>query len=368
MNVPYLDLKRVSDSFQPQLNETVCRVVESGWYLLGKELADFENRFANYCGVEACVGTANGLDALVLIMKAYLENGFFSEGDEIIVPSNTYIATILAVTRCNLRPILCEPDLETYLIDPNVLETLITSRTKAIIWVHLYGQAMIPNEVTALAGKYHLKIIEDAAQGHGAVWNGRRAGNLGDAAAFSFYPGKNLGALGDGGAVTTCDKQLADTVRILRNYGSECKYKNKYKGMNSRLDDMQAAILSLKLERLDEDNETRRRFARLYIENIVNRYVILPTVKDWNAHIFHVFAVRCRYRDKLQSYLLEHGIHTLVHYPIPPHKQQAYREWNHCSYPLSEKISCEQLSLPISSVHSEKEIRYIIDVANSFLP
>lgn len=364
--VKYFDIKRITDSFEPELSQEVMRIVGSGWYLLGKEVEQFETAFAGYCGVDYCIGVANGLDALTLILRAWMEMGEIKTGDQVIVPSNTYIASILAVSRCGLEPVLCEPSEETLLIDETLIESLITSRTRVIMPVHLYGRLCEMDEINRIASKYGLKVLEDCAQSQGAIYKGKRAGNLCDAAAFSFYPAKNIGALGDAGAVTTNDKELAELVRILANYGSGKKYVFNYKGVNSRLDELHAAVICLKLKRLDDDNDRRRVVARQYLAGIDNPLIILPTVSDWNAHVFHVFPVMCESRDVLQQYLKEQGIETLIHYPIPPHKQYAYREWNERSYPISESIHKDILSLPVSQVLTDEEVQEVIEAVNHF--
>lgn len=366
--IKFLDLEKVTASFEPWLSQEVQRVVRSGWYLLGNEVHAFEEAFARYCGASECVGVANGLDALTLVLRGYMEMGLMQEGDEVIVPANTYIATILSITRNGLVPVLCEPDEGTCLIDPSRIELLVTARTKAVMVVHLYGQAADMDAVGQVAARHHLKVIEDAAQAHGAVYKGRRTGNLGDAAAFSFYPGKNLGALGDGGAVVTNDAELAKVVRALANYGSSVKYVFPYKGINSRLDEVQAAVLHHKLPRLDADNECRRRIAERYMAGIRNPLVALPEWREREGHVFHIFAIRCKQRDALQAYLAEQGIQTLIHYPVPPHKQEAYREWNDRSYPITERIHREELSLPVSPVMAEAEADAVIDAINRFSP
>ena len=324
----------------------------------------FEKEFAEYCGAQYCIGVANGLDALTLILKAY-EIG---EGDEVIVPSNTYIASILSISSNGAIPVLVEPDLESYNLDPNKIEEKITSKTKAILAVHLYGQSANMDDINHIAKKYDLKVIEDCAQAHGAIYNGKRTGNLGHAAGFSFYPGKNLGALGDGGAITTNDRLLAEKIRALRNYGSHLKYENLYRGVNSRLDEIQAAVLRVKLKGLDQDNEKRREIASYYMNHINNHKIILPTVvnQDRLSHVWHIFVVRTKEREKLQNYLTKKEIQTLIHYPIPPHKQLAYKEWNDLSYPISEQIHNEELSLPISPVQTQEDTRLIVDAINSF--
>lgn len=365
--IAFLDIRRITESFEPALSEAIRRTTASGWYLQGTENARFEEAFARYCGTRHCIGVANGLDALTLILRAYMENGAMREGDEVIVPANTYIATILAISRNGLKPVLCEPDPATYLIDPTRIEALVNERTKAIMVVHLYGRAADMRPINRLARQYGLKVIEDAAQAHGAVHEGKRTGSLGNAAGFSFYPGKNLGALGDGGAVTTDDDQLAATVRMLANYGSSAKYVFRYKGINSRLDEIQAAVLSVKLERLDEDNEKRRHVARAYLEGITNPQVTLPHDDGGPSNVFHIFPVRCPRRDDLQEHLTKAGVQTLIHYPIPPHRQEAYREWNGLHYPVTEQIHREILSLPVSPVMTEEETSEVIEAVNRFV-
>lgn len=362
IKIPFLSLKPVNEQYRAELDAAIQRVLDKGWYLLGQEITDFENAFAEFCGVKNCVGVGNGLDALTLIIKAY----GFGPGDEIIVPSNTYIATILAISQNGCTPVLVEPDINTYNINPDLIEAAITPKTRAIMVVHLYGQAVEMEKVWAIAQKYNLKVIEDSAQAHGAMYQGRRTGSLGDASGFSFYPGKNLGCLGDGGAVTTNDDELARRVRALRNYGSEIKYQHLFKGVNSRLDEIQAAMLSVKLKYLDQDNQKRRDVARFYRENIVNSQIVLPQVKNEESHVWHIFAVRCARRDELQKYLSDNGIGTQIHYPIPPHKQQAYSEWNALSLPIAEQISREELSLPMSPVLTQQEMDYVVGRINQF--
>lgn len=360
--IKFLDLQKINERFRPEIDAAIKRVLDSGWYLLGKEDEKFESDFATFCGVKHCIGCANGLDALNLIIKGY----GFGAGDEIIAPANTYIASILAITQNNCTPVLVEPDLKTYNINPDLIEEKITPKTKAIMVVHLYGQAVEMAKIWELAKKYNLKIIEDSAQAHGAIYKGKRTGNLGDASGFSFYPGKNLGCLGDGGCITTNDDELAAKVRAIRNYGSNVKYNNIYKGVNSRLDEIQAAVLAIKCKYLDEDNRKRREIARFYRTEINNPLLILPEVYDENAHVWHIFAVRCKQREKLQKYLEENGIQTLIHYPIPPHKQVCYKEWNDFSYPITEKIHDEILSIPISPVLQQNEVEKVINVLNRF--
>jgi len=364
--IPFLDLKGLNAQYRAELIDACTRVIDSGWYIQGNECKDFEKEFAQYCGTKYAISVANGLDALILILRAYKEMGVISDGDEIIVPSNTYIASILAISQNNLVPVLVEPDLNTYLIEPSKIEEKITSKTKAIMPVHLYGQTCEIDKINAIAKKYNLKVIEDSAQSHGAYFGDKRSGNLGDASGFSFYPGKNLGALGDGGAVTTNDEELANTIKALGNYGSHKKYENLYKGVNSRLDEMQAAMLRVKLRYLDNEVEKRRDIANYYLENIKNDKLILPTVRVEDNHVWHLFVVRTTKKDELQKYLLDNGVQTLIHYPIPPHKQNAYKEWNHQSYPISEQIHNEVLSLPISGVQSFEDTKKIVQVINDF--
>ena len=364
--IPFLDLKVLNAQYRAELIEACTRVIDSGWYVQGNECKEFDKEFAEYCGTKYAIGVANGLDALILIIRAYKELGIMSYGDEIIVPSNTYIASILAISQNNLVPVLVEPDINTYLIDPSKIEEKITSKTKAILPVHLYGQTCEIDKINVIAKKYNLKVIEDSAQSHGAYFQDKRSGNLGDASGFSFYPGKNLGALGDGGAVTTNDEELANTIKALGNYGSHKKYENLYKGVNSRLDEMQAAMLRVKLRYLDNEVEKRREIASYYLQNIKNENIILPTLRAEDNHVWHLFVIRTSKRDELQKYLLDNGIQTLIHYPIPPHKQNAYKEWNNESYPISEKIHNEVMSLPISGVQSLEDTEKIVEAINGF--
>jgi len=364
--IKFLDLQKVTQKHSQEIHEAVNRVVDSGWYLQGKENEIFEANYANYIGTKHCVGVASGLDALRLILKAYMEMGLMQEGDEIIVPANTYIASILAITDNNLVPILVEPSIETYQIDDTKVEQAITSKTKGVMIVHLYGQCAYTEKIATLSQKYNLKIIEDNAQAHGCKFKDKTTGSLGDASGHSFYPGKNLGAFGDGGAVTTNDEKLAKVVRSLANYGSVQKYIFDYQGINSRLDEIQAAVLNVKLKYLDEDSLKRREVAKYYIENITNPQIILPIVEDWDAHVFHIFTIRISRRDELQRYLLVHGVQTLIHYPIPPHKQACYASLNSLSFPITELIHAQELSLPISSVMSQREIEIVVAVLNKY--
>jgi dTDP-4-amino-4,6-dideoxygalactose transaminase len=364
--IPFLSLKDVSDSFQPELDNAILRVIESGWYLQGEEVTRFESAFAKYCGVDYCISVANGLDALILVLRAYKEQKRLREGDEVIVPANTYIATLLAISANNLVPILVEPRFDTYLIDPEKIEPLITRKTKAIMPVHLYGRLCDMDAITSIAKKYDLLVIEDSAQAHGAVSSRGRSGSLGDAAGFSFYPGKNLGALGDAGAVTTNDPELASVVRQIANYGSPRKYVHNYKGVNSRMDEVQAAVLSVKLPRLDADNAKRREIARRYITEIKNPDIILPMGVIDQSHVVHLFVIRSSRRDELVKYLDEIGIQTHIHYPTPPHKQLAYKEWEKMSLPISERIHSEVLSMPMSPTLAREDITTVIGALNSF--
>lgn len=363
--IPFLDLKAINAQYRDELITACTRVIDSGWYIGGNELSQFEQSFANYCGTEFAIGVANGLDALVLTLRAWKELGKLKDGDEVIVPSNTYIASILAITANNLTPVLVEPNIDTYNICPKNIEAAITDKTKVILPVHLYGRLADMPAIMDIAKRYNLLVLEDSAQGHGANIDSKRAGNWGDASAFSFYPGKNLGALGDAGAITTNDRELADTLRALRNYGSHEKYKNLYQGTNSRLDEIQAAMLSIKLGYLNKETAHRRTIANIYLSEINNPEIILPEPCD-EAHVWHVFVVRCEQRNALQKHLADNGIQTLIHYPIPPHKQQAYKEWSDHSYPVSEKIHQQVLSLPISPVLSIDDAKRVIKLCNEF--
>ncbi|WP_234734962.1 DegT/DnrJ/EryC1/StrS family aminotransferase [Tellurirhabdus bombi] len=360
--ISFLDLYQVNAPHRERIDGSIERVVQSGWYILGKEGKAFEEAFAAYCETQYCVGVANGLDALTLILKAYE----FPPESEVIVPANTYIASILAVTHAGLTPVLVEPDLSTYLIDPALIEAKITPKTKAILAVHLYGKCCDMQPIQQLAQKYGLKIIEDAAQAHGARYAGKKAGNLGDAAGFSFYPSKNLGALGDGGAITTNDPALAERLSYLRNYGSNVKYFNDYIGLNSRLDEIQAAILSAKLPFLEAENQRRQQQARLYLDGINHPDVTLPARTTLDQDAWHIFVIRHPKREQLIDYLKELGIQTVVHYPVPPHQQKAYAEWRDFSLPITEKIHQEVISLPLSPVHRDEEILQVIEAINRF--
>ena len=369
--IKFLDLQKINNEFDKEFHEILTRIQTSGWYILGKEVENFELAFADYCGTRYCLGVANGLDALILILEGYKEMGIIKMGDEIIVPSNTYIASILAISKAGLVPILVEPDIKTLLINASEIEKCITDKTKAIIAVHLYGRLCEMKAINHIAAKYNLKVIEDGAQSHGAIQEGKRSGNLGDAAGFSFYPGKNLGALGDGGAVTTNDKQLANTVAALRNYGSQKKYNNLYKGSNSRLDDIQAGFLFAKLKKLDLHNNRRRQIAKYYLNNIKNKHVLLPQMPipgifEEEEAVWHLFVLRVPFRNEFESFLNKNNIQTVIHYPIPPHKQDAYKEWNALSFPVSEKIHDEIISIPLSPVMTDEEISFVTDTINKF--
>ena len=360
--IKFLDLHKINKRICNEIDERITQVLDSGWYILGEQVRVFEKNFANFCGVKHCIGCANGLDALNLIIKGF----GFTDGDEIIVPANTYIASILAISQNGCKPILVEPDINTYNINPDLIEQKITDKTKAIMVVHLYGQAVEMEKIWDIANRYNLKIIEDSAQSHGAMYKGKRAGNLGDASGFSFYPGKNLGCLGDGGCVTTNDDELAYRIRAIANYGSDYKYHHIFKGTNSRLDEIQAAVLDIKLKHLDEDNDRRREIAKFYRENIKNPNIILPQLKEEENHVWHIFAVRINDRDRLKKYLEGNGIETNIHYPTAPHKQECYKELEHLSFPVSEKIHKEILSLPISPVLTNEEVTKIVKVINDY--
>jgi dTDP-4-amino-4,6-dideoxygalactose transaminase len=385
--IKFLDLKKITKSFEPELSKAIQGVIKRGWFLQGEEIIEFEDKYSTFIGSKHCIGVANGLDALRLILKAYIELGVIKIGDEVIVPANTFIATILAITDNNLKPIFVEPDINTYNIDTTLIEKCITSRTKAIMIVHLYGQACWSPQLELIAKKYNLKIIEDNAQAAGSLIMGlgiedyshdknelklKRTGSLGHVAAHSFYPGKNLGALGDAGAVTTNDDELAAIIRALANYGFSKKYVSDYQGLNSRLDEIQAAVLRVKLARLDSDNKRRREISQFYINNIKNKNIILPNNKNQLStilnisHVWHLFVIRTSQRDQLQKYLNENGVQTLIHYPIPPFKQRAYKEYNNLKFPLTEKIHKEVLSLPISQVLTNKEIFEVVEKINQW--
>ncbi len=360
--IKFLDLKKINEQYIGEINKNTEDVINSGWYLSGKFNELFSMQFAKFCGVKHVIGVANGLDALNLIIKAY----GFGAGDEIIVPANTYIASVLAISQNGCNPVFVEPNINTYNIDVDLIEEKITDKTKAIMVVHLYGQAVEMEKVVNLARKYDLKIIEDAAQAHGALYKGKRVGNLGDAAGFSFYPGKNLGCLGDGGAVTTNDDELAAKIKAIANYGSNVKYNHIYKGVNSRLDEIQAGVLYAKLAGLDSDNSRRREISRYYRENIKNQKIVLPSTYSEESHVWHLFVVRTEQRDAFQKYLSDNGIQTIIHYPTPPHKQLAYEEFSSMELPITELIHEQVISIPISPVMTDSEVEEVVNVINGY--
>ena len=371
--IQFLNLKKINQPFEIAFQEKMKQFLANGWYILGNEVKIFEADFANYCGTKHCIGVGNGLDALVLIFKAYIHLEKLQKGDEVIVPANTYIASILAVLQSDLVPVLVEPKLETYNINPDLIEEKITSKTKAILPVHLYGQLCEMEQINAIAQKHNLLVVEDAAQAHGSkleagswMLEETRAGNLSNAAAFSFYPSKNLGALGDGGAITTNDDELAEVLFSLRNYGSKVKYENEIIGFNSRLDELQAAFLNIKLKQLDAENEFRRSIAKRYLSEIKNDKIVLPFWDGSENHVFHLFIIRTPNRQALQNYLKNNEIETMIHYPIPPHKQKALSNWNHLSFTITEKIHEEVLSIPMNATLTDDEIEYIILTLNRY--
>lgn len=369
--IPFLDLKAINAQYREDLIEAATRVIDSGWYIHGAEVSAFEREFADYCGAKHCIGVANGLDALILTLRAWKELGKLKDGDEVIVPANTYIASILAITENRLTPVLVEPDEVSYNLCPIKTAAAITKKTKAIVAVHLYGQLAPMPQIMALAEQHGLVVLEDAAQAHGASAQGKKAGNWGHAAGFSFYPGKNLGALGDAGAVTTSDDELAKTIRALGNYGSHKKYENLYQGVNSRLDEIQAAMLRVKVRHIDAEIAQRRAIAAAYCEGLKATSLVLPIqdraidIRHLESHVWHLFVVRSEQRDELQQQLSAQGVQTLIHYPIPPHKQQAYSAWEGQNYPLTECIHREVLSLPISPVMSKEFANVIVKITNN---
>ena len=369
--IKFLDLKKINAPYERALQEKLKSVFESGWYILGNEVATFEANFASYCGTKYCVGVGNGFDALVLIFKGYIQLGRLKKGDEVIVPANTYIASILAILQADLIPVLVEPKLETYNINPDLIPKKISSKTKVILAVHLYGQVAEMHKINEIAIQNNLIVVEDAAQAHGAICNQKSVfENLQSSVAYSFYPGKNLGALGDGGAVTTNDEELAKVIQFLRNYGSEVKYHNEFVGVNSRLDELQAAFLNVKFPNLDNENNKRKVIANRYLSEIKNNKIILPLdlLPGTNLynHVFHLFVIRTENRNKLQQYLLENGIESMIHYPIPPHKQKSFPNWNNLSFPVTEKIHNEVLSFPMSPVLTIDEVDFIIEILNQY--
>lgn len=366
--IKFLDLKAINNQYQLELKDACARVIDSGWYIMGSELSAFEQEFSTYCGTKHTIGVANGLDALILTLRAWKELDKLQAGDEVIVQANTYIASILAITENDLVPIFVEPDPETFNLDPEIVRAALTSKTKAILPVHLYGQISPMPELMTIAKEHNLLVLEDCAQAHGAEIEGIRAGNWGHAAGFSFYPGKNLGALGDAGVITTNDDELAQTLRALRNYGSHKKYENLYQGVNSRLDEIQAAMLRVKLPYLEAETIRRQQISQAYRSGITNPLVTLPHVIDELAHVWHLFVVQCEYREKLQNHLDSLGVQTLIHYPIPPHKQQAYQKYNGKVLPMTELLHERVLSLPISPVMTDEMVSEVVSAVNSFLP
>jgi dTDP-4-amino-4,6-dideoxygalactose transaminase len=366
--VKFLDLKKINAQYSSELYKIAQEVIDSGWFLLGEKVKRFENELAQFIGVKNAVACANGLDALRLIFKAYIEMGVMEQGDEVIVPANTYIASILAITDNQLIPVFVEPDINSFNLDIDKIEDVITERTKAVLIVHLYGQVCYNEKLKSIANKYNIKVVEDNAQAIGAKYGEIRTGNLGDASGFSFYPGKNLGALGDSGAVTTNNDELAQIVRALANYGSDVKYYNEYKGLNSRMDEIQAGFLSVKLKFLDHENDIRREIASYYMNHISNSKIVLPQIvnNDKYSHVWHLFVIKTRLRNEFQKYLEDNEIHTLIHYPIPPHKQKCFKEYNRMTLEITEQIHNEVLSLPISSVMTEQEIFKVVDAINAF--
>ena len=366
--IKFLDLKKINKRYETDFQDKLKSVLASGWYILGNEVEAFENNFANYCRAKYCIGTGNGLDALVLIFKGFIELGKLQKGDEVIVPANTYIASILAIMQADLIPVLVEPKIATYNINPDLIGDKITSKTKAILAVHLYGQLAEMDTINEIAIANKLLVIEDAAQSHGATidFDNRKVGNLSNAAAFSFYPGKNLGALGDAGAVITNDSELAKVIQSLRNYGSVTKYYNEYIGVNSRLDELQAAFLNVKLPYLDSENDKRRIIAKCYLSRIKNDKLVLPYWDGTKNHVFHLFVIRTHNRNELQLYLKENGIEAMIHYPVPPHKQKALASFNNLSFPVTEKIHDEVLSIPISPVMTMDEVDYVVSILNNY--
>jgi len=364
--IPFLDLKKINEPYETAFQEKLKSVLENGWYILGNEVETFEKAFAEYCHSNHCIGVGNGFDALVLIFKGYIELGKLQKGDEVIVPANTYIASILAILQADLVPVLVEPRLETYNINPDLIQEKITPKTKAILAVHLYGQLAEMEKINEIAVQNDLIIVEDAAQAHGAENQQSKINNLKSTIAYSFYPGKNLGCLGDGGAITTNDSGLAKALYSLRNYGSEKKYHNEYIGVNSRLDELQAGFLNMKLPNLDSDNEKRRAVAKRYLAEIKNDKITLPFWDFSDNHVFHLFVIRTKNRTHLQEYLAQNNIQTVIHYPIPPHKQKAFLGWNNLSFPITEKIHQEVLSLPMSPILTEAEVDFIIEILNQY--
>lgn len=363
--IKYLDLKRINDLYDAEIREAINEVLDSGWYLKGEATRKFEQAYALYIGTRHCIGCANGLDALTLILRAYIEMGVMQAGDEVIVPANTFIASILAITENCLKPVLVEPSPSTLQIDDTLIEQAITSRTRAIMIVHLYGRCAYTDRIADLCRKHDLKLIEDNAQAHGCEFTLKKTGSLGDAAGHSFYPGKNLGALGDAGAVTTNDDTLAKTIEALGNYGSSKKYVFDYLGRNSRIDDIQAAILSVKLRHLDAANQRRKDIAAIYINKVKNPLIRIPHVHDRDS-VWHIFSIFCEHRDQLKQYLADNGVETAIHYPVPPHRQHCYPAWNQLQLPITEQIHAQELSIPCHQALSDAEVSRIITLLNAF--
>ena len=359
MNVPFLSLKDITAKYADELHQAVLRVTDSGWYLQGNENKVFEDNYAKYIGTKYCVGVANGLQALELMIRACKMLYGWNDGDEIIVQANTYIATILSISQNNLKPILLDPN-------PETIEKAITLKTRGVMLVHLYGRCLYNENIANICKKFNLKLFEDNAQSHGCAYNGKRTGSLGTVAAHSFYPGKNLGAFGDAGAVTTNEKEIADLVRVLGNYGSSKKYVFEYIGENSRLDEMSAAVLDVKLRHLDDDNNRRKQIAKMYYDGINNPAIVMPSILPDEKNVFHIFPIFAEKRDELQAYLKENEIGTIIHYPIPPHKQEAYKEWNNLSFPVTEKIHAQELSLPMSPTLSDEQVQWVIKCLNEW--
>nr|MBP7471587.1 DegT/DnrJ/EryC1/StrS family aminotransferase [Prevotella sp.] len=364
--IEYLSLKKVTELHHKEISDAIQQVIDNGWYLQGEATNKFENDYARYIGTNHCICCGNGLDALVLIFRAYKELGILNDGDEIIVPANTYIASILSITENNLKPILIEPKFDTLEIDDTLIEQAITNKTKAILLVHLYGRCAMTPHIADICKHHNLLLIEDNAQAHGCKYGSLHTGSLGNAAAHSFYPGKNLGALGDAGAVTTDNKELADVIRALGNYGSSKKYVFQFKGKNSRIDEIQATALDIKLKYLDEDNKRRKNIASYYYQNIKNSRISLPSEMNEDNNVYHIFPIFSIYRDKLQNFLKDNGIITMIHYPIPPHKQECYKEWNNISLPITEMIHDTELSIPCNQTMTDKEVEQITSIINSF--
>lgn len=366
MEVSFLNLKEVTSLHGKEINEAVTRVVNSGWYLQGEENAKFEAAFAKYIGTKYCVGVANGLDALDWIFRAYIELGRIKKGDEIIVPANTFIATILAISENELVPVFIEPSIDTLEMDTDLIESKLTPKTKGIMLVHLYGRCSYTSKVSEICRENQIYLFEDNAQAHGCIYKNKRTGSIGHANGHSFYPGKNLGALGDAGAVTTDDEEVANTIRVLANYGSSKKYIFDYIGRNSRLDEIQAAILNVKLKYLEEENEYRKHVAKMYIDGIKNNKVKIPYNHDLSSNVFHIFPILSERRDDLQLYLKDHNIGTVIHYPIPPHKQKCYKKYSNISLPITELIAAQELSIPMGPCLSKEQISYVIDTINKW--